>query len=64
VLAAVGVAVIATLTLRAMGEWRRISDEELLGLDDEADDEADEADHAGDEGAEGQDGHNSRNPSA
>jgi hypothetical protein len=57
VLAAVGVAVIATLTLRAMGEWRRISDEELLGLDDEGDE-------AGDDGAEGQDGHNSRNPSA
>jgi hypothetical protein len=35
--AAGGTAVVATLTLRAMGEWKRISEEELAG-DDPADD--------------------------
>jgi len=69
VIAAVGVAVIAVLTLRAMGEWRRISEEELLGADG---DEGDDGDEGGDErgkrgrGGEGggQDGYSSRNPSA
>ena len=32
--AAVGVAVVAVLTLRAMGEWKRVSEEELF--DDQA----------------------------
>ena len=50
VVAAGGVAVVAVLTLRAMGEWRRISEEQLLG------DEDDEPDP--------QDGFSSRNPSA
>lgn len=31
VIAATGVGVVAILTLRAMGEWRRISEERLLG---------------------------------
>jgi hypothetical protein len=31
VVAATGVAVVAVLTLRAMGEWRRIEEDELLG---------------------------------
>jgi hypothetical protein len=31
--AAAGVAVVAILTLRAMGEWRRIADERLAGAD-------------------------------
>lgn len=31
--AAGGVAVVATLTLRAMGEWKRISEERLAGED-------------------------------
>lgn len=31
VVAAAGVAIMAVLTLRAMGEWRRISEEQLLG---------------------------------
>ena len=40
VVAAIGVAVIATLTLRAMGEWRRISEDELLGpFDDDGEHE-------------------------
>lgn len=30
-MAAGGVAVVAVLTLRAMGEWRRIRDEQILG---------------------------------
>jgi hypothetical protein len=58
VIAAVGVAVIAVLTLRAMGEWRRISEEQLLG-DDRGDDGGDEGREDGD-----QDGYSSRNPSA
>ena len=59
--AAIGVAVVAVLTLRAMGEWRRISEEQLLGdVDDEFDDdEVDKDDQGGD-----QDGYSSRNPSA
>ncbi len=32
-----GTGVVAVLTLRAMGEWRRISDEELAGGDDDHD---------------------------
>jgi hypothetical protein len=44
-----GTGVVAILTLRAMGEWRRISEEELSGDDRSGDD---------------QDGVSSRNPSA
>ena len=44
-----GTGVVAVLTLRAMGEWRRISEDELAG-DDRRDDD--------------QDGVSSRNPSA
>jgi hypothetical protein len=33
--AAGGTAVVATLTLRAMGEWKRISEEEIAGRSDE-----------------------------
>jgi hypothetical protein len=70
IVAAGGVAVVAVLTLRAMGEWRRISEEQLLG-DDEFDD-----DEEFDDGADGgpaqrngeglgpQDGYSNRNPSA
>ncbi len=36
-IAAGGTGVVATLTLRAMGEWRRISEDELAGGDDEPD---------------------------
>lgn len=53
VVAAGGVAVVAVLTLRAMGEWRRISDDrsgERVG------------DSSG--AADPQDGYSSRNPSA
>jgi len=35
IIAAAGVAVMAVLTLRAMGEWRRISEAELAGPDAE-----------------------------
>jgi len=45
-LAAAGVAVVATLTLRAMGEWRRISEERLAGED--AADEHGAGEHAAD----------------
>lgn len=31
IVAAAGVGVVAVLTLRAMGEWRRIEEDELLG---------------------------------
>jgi hypothetical protein len=55
VLSAGGVGVIAALTLRAMGEWRRISEEKLLGEEVALGDE----DHGVD-----QDGYNSRKPSA
>jgi hypothetical protein len=34
VIAAAGVAVVAVLTLRAMGEWRRISEEQLYGAEE------------------------------
>ena len=34
--AAIGVAVVAVLTLRAMGEWKRIKEEELFNEDQEA----------------------------
>ncbi len=36
-IAAGGTGVVATLTLRAMGEWRRITDEELAAEDDTGD---------------------------
>jgi len=48
-----GTGVVAILTLRAMGEWRRISEEELAG-DDAGDDARDDD----------QDGVSSRKPSA
>lgn len=37
VVAAGGVAVVAVLTLRAMGEWKRIAEAELLGSQDPPD---------------------------
>lgn len=58
VVAAAGVAVVAVLTLRAMGEWRRISEEQLLGEEDDV--EAGQADGGGGD----QEGYSSRNPSA
>lgn len=59
VVAAAGVAVVAVLTLRAMGEWRRISEEQLLGENGElfAGDDANED-------VDDQDGFSNRNPSA
>jgi hypothetical protein len=35
-----GSAIVATLTLRAMGEWTRISEEELAGSDDDREPDA------------------------
>lgn len=60
-IAAGGVAVVAVLTLRAMGEWRRISDEQLLG---EESTEPSAADQPGSGGGEPQDGYSNRKPSA
>ena len=50
-----GTGVVAVLTLRAMGEWRRITEEELAGDEDRPDDDRPDGD---------QDGVSSRKPSA
>jgi hypothetical protein len=57
-----GTGVVAVLTLRAMGEWHRLTDDDLAGDDDDLDDDlaGDGDDQAGDD----QDGVSSRNPSA
>ncbi len=55
VVAAAGVAVVAVLTLRAMGEWRRISEEQLLGEEDAEEEDVEDEDGA-DQDNDGQDG--------
>ena len=63
--AAGGTGVVATLTLRAMGEWKTISEDELFGDDPDSDDpDSDDPDGGDADGDDPQDGVSSRNPSA
>src|SRR5258708_30680233 len=57
-----GTAVVVTLTLRAMGEWKTISEDELYGDDSDGSDDGDDGDDGDDESP--QDGVSNRNPSA